>query len=60
MDLPILGQIFKFIDPVSQVIFFLVDITSIAYFYIMFVKKAKVLKDSPQMGPYLSKKLALC
>ena len=35
-----LAQIHIFFDSVEQIIFFLVDISTIAYFFIIFVKKA--------------------
>ena len=54
-----LGQIRIFIGPVSQIIFFLEDISTVAQFFIKCVKKAKFFKNSSKMGPYLSKKLAL-
>ena len=45
-----------FIDPVSQIIFFSVDISTMAYFFINCFEKTKFLKDSSKMGPYLQKK----
>ena len=45
-----------FIDSVSQIIFFLVDISNIAYFFIFCVKKNKnFLKDIWKMGLHLPK-----
>ena len=49
-------EIYIFIDSVSQIIFFLVDISTIAYFSIICVKKANFLKDRWKMGLYLSKR----
>ena len=45
------SQIHIFINSVSQIIFFLVDISTIAYFFIIFVKKKK---NFVKMGLYLS------
>ena len=45
---------------VSQINMFLVHITNIAYFFPVWVKKAKYLKDGFKMGPFLSEKLTLC
>ena len=46
-----LAQIRIFIDPVSQIIFFLVDILTMAYFFINCAEKANFFKDSSRMGP---------
>ena len=35
-----------FIDPVSQIIFFLVEISAVACISVMFEKKVKFLRDS--------------
>ena len=41
-----LAQIHIFIDPMPQIIFFLVDILTMAYFFINCAEKAKFFRDS--------------
>ena len=48
------AKIHIFIESVSQIILFLVDTSLIAHLFLTCVKKAKYLKDSWKMGPYLS------
>ena len=43
-----------FIESVSQIILLLADTSLTAHFFLICVKKAKYLKDSSTMGPYLS------
>ena len=48
------AKIHIFIESVSQVILFLVETSLIARLFPICVKRAKYLKDSWKMGPYLS------
>ena len=49
-----------FLELVSQIILFLVDALRMAHFSLICIKISKYLKSSWKMGPYLSKKVALC